>query len=82
MGLCVSASALASSRSTRAVAAELRRGDRESADVALHLVPIDPRGRFEWVGDLLGHLATIRPDAVIVLGTAAEPIGRAAFPPP
>ncbi len=60
--------------------AELRRGGCESTDVALYLLPMDPRNRFEWVGDLYGSLATIRPVAVIVLDIDGRPMGCALFP--
>jgi len=61
-------------------AADVRRGGCESTDVVLHLQPLDPRDRFEFVGELYESLATIRPVAVIVLDIDGEPMGCASFP--
>lgn len=63
-------------------AADLRRGGCESTDVVLHLLPMDPRNRFEFVGEMYESLATIRPVAVIVLDIDGQPMGCASFPGP
>ncbi len=63
-------------------AADLRRGGCESTDVVLHLQPMDQRKRFEWVGELYGSLATIRPVAIVVLDIDGQPVGCASFAAP